>query len=351
VYASPPGEASSPTGAKAVITNLLNGQYLAWDASTATWRNASPAAAGVSSLNGLTGALSIGAGAGIGVSAAGSTVTVSNTGVTQIVAGTNVTISPAGGTGVVTINASGGGAVSSVSNSDGTLTISPTTGSVVASLNLGNANVWTAAQTFPASGIRLLGSSTGYTTLASANAGASNYTAIIPAASGTLLYTTGELDGCTLDGVAFSFTSLATSNFLQYNGTNWVGANTKCVLGGFQSGTTVSTTPQYAPLYLNLQQSSGGLGAPIPYAGTARNLYLHINTNGLSSADSITVTLYNGTSATAVTITFAGGVTGLQSDTTHSAVFAAGNIPSLAFASSASSGSFTFGFGFEFDQT
>lgn len=41
---------------------------------------------------------------------------------------------------------SGGGGVSSVANSDGTLTISPTTGSVVASLNLANPNTWTAKQ-------------------------------------------------------------------------------------------------------------------------------------------------------------------------------------------------------------
>ena len=51
------------------------------------------------------------------------------------------------------------GGVSSVSNSNGTLTISPTTGAVVASLNLGKANTWTAVQTFssntnfPGSGI------------------------------------------------------------------------------------------------------------------------------------------------------------------------------------------------------
>ncbi|KKU17993.1 MAG: hypothetical protein UX28_C0003G0171 [Candidatus Pacebacteria bacterium GW2011_GWA1_46_10] len=38
--------------------------------------------------------------------------------------------------------------VTSVTNSDGTLTISPTTGAVVASLNLGHANTWTATQTF-----------------------------------------------------------------------------------------------------------------------------------------------------------------------------------------------------------
>ncbi|MFA5926334.1 MAG: LamG-like jellyroll fold domain-containing protein, partial [Parcubacteria group bacterium] len=40
--------------------------------------------------------------------------------------------------------------VSSVTNSDGTLTISPTIGDVVASLNLGHANTWTGAQTFSA---------------------------------------------------------------------------------------------------------------------------------------------------------------------------------------------------------
>ena len=47
----------------------------------------------------------------------------------------------------------GGGSVSSVTNSDSTLTISPTTGSVVASLALGHANTWSATQTFPNSSI------------------------------------------------------------------------------------------------------------------------------------------------------------------------------------------------------
>lgn len=42
----------------------------------------------------------------------------------------------------------GGGSVSSVANSDGTLTISPTSGSVVASLNPAHSNTWTVAQTF-----------------------------------------------------------------------------------------------------------------------------------------------------------------------------------------------------------
>ncbi|HEY4514246.1 MAG TPA: hypothetical protein VJH69_02880, partial [Candidatus Paceibacterota bacterium] len=52
--------------------------------------------------------------------------------------------------GCFSINGSclGSGAVTSVSNADGTLTISPTTGAVVASLNLANANSWTALQQF-----------------------------------------------------------------------------------------------------------------------------------------------------------------------------------------------------------
>lgn len=41
------------------------------------------------------------------------------------------------------------GVVASVSNADGSLTITPTTGAVVASLNLANANVFTAIQTMP----------------------------------------------------------------------------------------------------------------------------------------------------------------------------------------------------------
>lgn len=50
---------------------------------------------------------------------------------------------------------SGGGAVSAVSNSDGTLTITPTTGAVVASIALGHANTWSAIQTL--SGLTLSG--------------------------------------------------------------------------------------------------------------------------------------------------------------------------------------------------
>lgn len=52
--------------------------------------------------------------------------------------------SVSGGTGTWTQFGSSGSGATSVSNSDGTLTISPTTGSVVASINLAHSNTWTA---------------------------------------------------------------------------------------------------------------------------------------------------------------------------------------------------------------
>lgn len=69
--------------------------------------------------------------------------------------GVNATSTAAGGFnitgGCYAINGTcigAGGGVSSVSNSDSTLSVSPTTGAVVVSLNLANANVWTGLQRF-----------------------------------------------------------------------------------------------------------------------------------------------------------------------------------------------------------
>jgi hypothetical protein len=80
-------------------------------------------------------------------------------------------------TGATTLASANGGATNY------TATFPANTGSL-AELNL--AQSWTAAQTFTNSDILLLGSSTGATTLTSANAGATAYTLTIPANSGTL---------------------------------------------------------------------------------------------------------------------------------------------------------------------
>lgn len=93
-----------------------------------------------SAFNGLTFAFSNPSG-GIETFAVGGTL--GNAGLTNPSMTINGTTCTLGGSCTV----SGGGAVASVVNSDGTLTISPTTGSVVASLALGHANTWTATQT------------------------------------------------------------------------------------------------------------------------------------------------------------------------------------------------------------
>ncbi len=57
-----------------------------------------------------------------------------------------------GGCFAITGTCLAAGGVTSVSNSNGSLTISPTTGAVVATLNVGNANTWTAVQKLDSSG-------------------------------------------------------------------------------------------------------------------------------------------------------------------------------------------------------
>lgn len=87
----------------------------------------------------------------------------------------------------------GSAAVASVGNAsaDSSLTLAgtgsgPYTGNVTVKLNPANANTWSAAQTFDNSDIIMVGSSTGYTTFASANAGASDYTLTFPAVTSTV---------------------------------------------------------------------------------------------------------------------------------------------------------------------
>ena len=131
---------------------------------------------------------------------------------------------------------SSSGAVSSVSNSDGTLTISPTTGAVVASLDLAHANTWTATQTFPSASIAnsvLAGPLVD--SLTTESGGGITLTATTPSAVGAAYYTPsvtlgGDISGSSLSSVTvaningepISYTSLAAGAILYYNGTDWV---------------------------------------------------------------------------------------------------------------------------------
>lgn len=129
----------------------------------------------------------------------------------------------------------GGGAVATVSNSDGTLTISPTTGTVVGSINLAHANIWGAAQTFPANSLTLgefptianntvIGNVAGLTT---------GPTALSTAQLTTLCNSfTNSLGGCVPGSGG------GTSNFLRADGT-WAappGGGTGCTVTGVIEG-------------------------------------------------------------------------------------------------------------------
>jgi hypothetical protein len=106
---------------------------------------------------------------------------------------------------------SGTGAVTSVSNADGSLTITPTTGAVVASLNTAHANTWTGVQTFNNGMLSLAGATSGNTLLeATAIAGAGTV-ATFPANTGTV----AELN------LAQTFSAIQTfsaSNGIVYSG-------------------------------------------------------------------------------------------------------------------------------------
>jgi hypothetical protein len=100
--------------------------------------------------------------------------------------------------GALALGASGTlGSVQMGNATSGTVKVQPITGALgsvtaslpantgtIAELNLGQ--TWTAAQTFTNSDILILGSSTGATTLTSANAGGSNFTLTLPAVTDTV---------------------------------------------------------------------------------------------------------------------------------------------------------------------
>ncbi len=108
-----------------------------------------------------------------------------------------------------------GTVVNQITNSDGTLTISPTTGNVVASLALGHANTWTATQTFDAATSVQLGKTGTATGLAT----------ILGTTSGTVTLTVAAVAGTWT--LTLPTTAGSANQLLQTNGsgtTTWASA-------------------------------------------------------------------------------------------------------------------------------
>lgn len=139
---------------------------------------------------------------------------------------------------------SGSGAVSSVSNSDSTLTISPTTGVVVASLNLTHPNTWTGLQQFNgnASSTQLTVNGDTYLALSSGSVGVGTTT--LPA---TLSVSTGAQQSGTLP--LLSVASTTSANLLSVLGNGAVAIGTPSTgisakIAGFNSLTITGAAAQ-----------------------------------------------------------------------------------------------------------
>ncbi len=188
-----------------------------------------------------------------------------------------------------------GTSVASVTNNDSTLTISPNTGAVIASLNLGNANTWTAIQTITNSDLHLLGSSTGYTTFTSANASATNYTLTIPANTGTLaeLNLAQTFSALQTFSTHASIGSTAHGPLLSENTSAAVaaGAGTAGQIfasgGASADGAYIDFPERYFIPAANCNNTTGGTGWSIPSGGT---VICRAGTNNLGGAIQITDT-------------------------------------------------------------
>ena len=191
----------------------------------------------------------------------------------------------------------GGGAVSSVSNSDGTLTISPTTGSVVASLALGHANTWTALQQFTKGDLALLGTSTGYTLLESGLASTSNNTLLLPTTSSDTLAALGTVETFTVTQTfnSTSGASVVLSSAAASSGTTTVNSTALDMLGSYWNGS--SAVPFGFRLYADVSATTpaGYISFNKNSNGTVTELW-QLNQNGFFISDNVSASEPSGSS-------------------------------------------------------
>ncbi len=142
----------------------------------------------------------------------------------------------------------------------GGVTTAPLWGSCGSGASLSTIQTWTAAQTFTNSDIKLLGSSTGATTFASANAGASNYTLTLPAVTDTAaVLGTAQTWGAAqtfpstdiiIKGSSTGTTTIASANASATNYTFTLPALTDTALGLNQINTGTSPLAIYSTTLL-----------------------------------------------------------------------------------------------------
>jgi hypothetical protein len=193
-------------------------------------------------------------------------------------AGTNLYVLQTDGSGNTSWVAQTGpsGGVTSVSNSDGTLTISPTTGAVVASLNLGHTNTWTVTQTINPTGaaFSILPSNSEFVV---GNSGASSRVANL--SFGSSAYFSGVAFGGTSAAptAVTSGTEIGGFNAWAYNGVGLNGpiaalrmyANQNQAVGAGGSYVDITTTPNGSTTQAEVIRfnSDGGITVPSTVTG------------------------------------------------------------------------------------
>jgi len=171
-----------------------------------------------------------------------------------------------------------------------TLTI-PANSGTLAELNL--AQSWTAAQTFANSDVLILGSSTGATTLFSANAGASNFTITIPAVTDTLAVL----------GTAQTWTALQTFN-----------ASDIAMLGSSTGKTTIATANAGASNFTATLPANTGNVAELNLAQTWSAAQAFNNADLVMNGSSSGTTALEATAAAGTTIATFPANTGIVSE-------------------------------------
>lgn len=154
---------------------------------------------------------------------------------------------PLAGTGTTvagwTITNSG---ATSVANSDGTITVTPTTGAVVASLNLAHANTWTGAITMSGANIALGGNSVTTTTYTISEQ------SVLGAAAVQFAPTTGNLTS----HIVVAPAGTNRNGLVDLFRTNTTGVNYEVLRIGSDIGTTGEFT-------ISVQQLGTGLARPL----------------------------------------------------------------------------------------
>lgn len=223
-----------------------------------------------------------------------------------------------GTTGLTYVEVSGGGAaVASVSNSDSTLTISPTSGNVVASLNLSHANTWAALQMF-GNATSTQFTTTGTTWMTGLTSGTGNG-ALCLSSAGLVEYSSGA--NC----VTTTATPAGSGTQIQYNNYGSLGATADftyststgaliiggSALSGYVGSIKIANNNAPPIEYLTLKGvQDGGIGtATFPdNVGTVAELNLAQSFTGLQSFTNATSTLFTSTTAWINTLNLTNGL-------------------------------------------